>query len=231
MLAAGAAKTVERIARHVVTACDGNFLDRLGHIGDGYFDETVGDVLRRLAAANVFRQQCEGGPHAGRVQRLALRRSKYFREKLRRQLSRHDIGVGHRQRPAAPVAHRPRIRARRIRPDPHARAIVMQNGAAAGGDRVNQHHRRAHAHAGDFGLESALILAVEMCDIGRCAAHVETDDAFEAGAASRLRHGDDAARRAGEDRILAGKKRRVGQAARRHHEHQPRAGALGVQRV
>ena len=35
VLAAGAAKTVQRIAGHVIAARDRNFLDRLGHFGDG----------------------------------------------------------------------------------------------------------------------------------------------------------------------------------------------------
>ena len=44
---------------------------------------------------------------------------------------------------------------------------------------MDQHHRRAHAHAGDHALEGPLIDAVEMADIGRGAAHVEADDAVK----------------------------------------------------
>ena len=84
---------------------------------------------------------------------------------------------------------------------------------------------------GDFGLEGALVFAVEMGDVGRRAAHVEADHAVKAGAAPGLRHRDDAAGRAGQDRVLAGEQLRRGQAARRHHEHHARAGALDVEFV
>ena len=43
------------------------------------------------------------------------------------------------------------------------------------------------------------------------------------------RHRDHAAGRPGEDRVLAGEQIGGGQPARRHHEHQPRAGALDVE--
>ena len=79
----------------------------------------------------------------------------------------------------------------------------MQDRAAAGGDRMDQHHRRAHAHARDFRLEGALVFAVEMRDVGRGAAHVEADEAIEAGLPSGLRHADHAAGRAGQNRVLA----------------------------
>ena len=102
----------------------------------------------------------------------------------------------------------------------------MQDRAAAGRDRVDQHHRRAHAHARDLGLEGALVLAVEMGDVGRGAAHVEADDARRSrprAPVSAMR--DDAAGRAGEDGVLALEEIGRREAARRHHEHQPGAGS------
>ncbi len=87
-----------------------------------------------------------------------------------------------------------------------------------------QHHRRAHAHAGDLGLERALELAGEVRHVGRGAAHVEADHLLEARLARGLRHADHAAGRAGQDRVLALEQLGGGQAARRHHEQQPRAG-------
>jgi len=98
----------------------------------------------------------------------------------------------------------------------------VQDRAAAGGDRVDAHHRRAHAHAGDFRIEGALVVAVIVGDVGRGAAHVEADDLVEAGELGRLDHADDAAGWAGEQRVLALEEGGVGQAARRHHEHQAR---------
>ena len=100
----------------------------------------------------------------------------------------------------------------------------MQDRAAAGRDRVDQHHRRAHAHARDLGLERALVFAVVVRHVGRGAAHVEADQAREAGLAPGLRHADHAAGRAGEDRVLALEQFGGGEPAGGHHEHQPRAG-------
>ncbi len=79
----------------------------------------------------------------------------------------------------------------------------MQNGAAAGRDRVDRHHRRPHPHARDPRLERPLIGAGIERDVSRCAAHVEADDVIESGHARRARGPDDAARGAGQDRVLA----------------------------
>ena len=69
----------------------------------------------------------------------------------------------------------------------------MQDRAAAGRDRVDPHHRRAHAYARDLGLERALVFAVEVRHVGRGAAHVEADDLREAGCSRGLDRADDAA--------------------------------------
>src|SRR2546426_11915630 len=80
----------------------------------------------------------------------------------------------------SPIAGGTRIRPSRIRADAVAGTVEMQDRAAAGGDGVDAHHRRAHAHAGDAGLEFALELAGVMRYVGGRAAHVEADDAVEA---------------------------------------------------
>ena len=104
------------------------------------------------------------------------------RGKVRRlDLAEHHVGVGHRQRPAAPVAGRPGVGAGALGPDAKARAVEAQDRAAAGGDGVDAHHRRAHAHAGHLRLERALELAGEVGHVGRGAAHVEADDLSVAG--------------------------------------------------
>ena len=140
---------------------------------------------------------------------------------VRLDLAEHDVGIGHGQRPAAPVAGRPGIGPGAVRPDAVFRAVEMQDRAAAGRHRVDLHHRRAHAHAGDQGLERPLVFAGIVGDIGRRAAHVETDQLPEAGHFGRAHRADDAAGRAGQDRILALEAARVGQAAIGLHEHQP----------
>ena len=104
----------------------------------------------------------------------------------------------------------------------------MQDRAAAGRDRVDQHHRRAHAHARDLGLEGALVFAVVMRHVGRGAAHVEADQMLEASLAAGLGHADHAAGGAGQDRVLALEQFGGGEPAGRHHEHQ--ADAVGGRR-
>ena len=180
--------------------------------------------------ADLLRQVGEGVPHRLGVERLVLLRAENLREEIRDQLADHDIGVGDRQRPAAPVAVRARIGAGGVRADAEARAVEMQDRAAAGRDRVDQHHRRAHAHAGDLGLEGALVFAVEMRHVGRGAAHVEADEPVEAGLPAGLGHADHAAGRARQDRVLALEQLGGGQPARRHHEHQARVASACASR-
>ena len=98
----------------------------------------------------------------------------------------------------------------------------MQDRPAAGGHGVDIQHRRAHAHAGDLGLEGALIAAGIVRDIGGGAAHVEADNALEAGSPRRLDRADNAARRPREDGVLSLEAARVHQPAIGLHEEQPR---------
>jgi hypothetical protein len=79
----------------------------------------------------------------------------------------------------------------------------MQDRAAAGGHRVDAHHRRADADAGDLGVEGALVIAIIVSDIGGGAAHVEADDLVETGECCGLDHADDAARGSRQDGVLA----------------------------
>ncbi len=203
VLATGPAEAVQRIRGDVVTALHGDLLDRLRHVGDGDLDEAVGDLLGCLAAADLRRQRGEPVADDICIERLGLIRTEDRRKEIRHQLSGHDIGVGHRQRTAAAIAGRPRIGARGFRPDAEARAIELQQRSPACRHGVDQHHRGAHAHAGDLGLEGALIFAVEMGDVGRSAAHVEADDAAKAGGVPRFGKADHAAGGAGENGVAA----------------------------
>ena len=91
--------------------------------------------------------------------------------------SDHHVRIGHRQRPTAPVARRPRVGASAVRPGAKPRAVEGQHRAATRSHGVDAHHRRAHPHAGNLGLESALELAGKVAHVGRGAAHVEADHA------------------------------------------------------
>ena len=230
VLAAGAAEALQRVARDVVAAGHRDLLDRVGHARDGDVDEALCQFLGRARAAGGRRDV--GGHPVERVddrvaiERLVRRLAEHLREPLRLDLAQQHVRIGDGQRAAAPVARRPGIRARAVRPGAQPRAVEAEDRAAARGHGVDAHHRRAHAHAGHLRLERALELAGEVRHVGRRTAHVEADDVAEVGQLRRAHHADDAAGRAGQDRVLALERVRVGQAARRLHEEQLHAGHL-----
>ena len=106
----------------------------------------------------------------------------------------HDhVAIGDGQRAATPISSGAGIGASRFGTDAIARAIEPADGAAARCDRVNSHHRRTQANAGDFGDKCALVFARPMRNVGRRPAHVETDDAIEPGESRHFDCADDAA--------------------------------------
>ena len=226
MLATGPAEGIEQVARDVVAALHRDLLDGVGHVLDGDGQEALGHLARIAILAERRRHGLELlGDDAG-VQRLVAARPEHGREQLRLQLAEHDIGVGHRQRPALAVGRRSRMRAGRIRAYLEAALVEMQDRAAAGSHRVDAHHRRADTHARDFRIQRPLVGAGIVGDIGRGAAHVEADDLFLAGQARGFGHADDAAGRARQDRILALEEIGGGEPTRRHHELQRRRGGI-----
>jgi len=228
VLPARAAETAQHIAAHVVSALHGNLLDRLRHVLDGDADEAVRRFFRR--EAEPARDVGELPPHDVGVERRIAVRTEDMREKVGKELPGHHIRVGDGERSAAPVAGRARIGAGGVGADAKPQPVRMEDRAAARRDRVDLHHRRAHAHAGHLRLEASLELAVIVADIGGGAAHVEADDALEAGDPARLDRADHAARRAGEDRVLPLEEFRIGEPARGLHEEEPRAVLLGAER-
>ena len=104
----------------------------------------------------------------------------------------------------------------------------MQDGAAAGCHCVDAHHRRAHANTRDLGLELTFELARVVRYVGRGAAHVEADDLVEAAHLGGAHGADDAAGRAGQDRVLALEAVGFGQPAAALHEEQPHARHLAL---
>jgi hypothetical protein len=76
MLAAGAAKGVQRIAGDIIAALDRDLLDRLGHVGDGDLDEAVGDLLGRAAIADLASERCELLAHGRDIERLVAGRDR-----------------------------------------------------------------------------------------------------------------------------------------------------------
>ena len=218
MLAAGAAETLQGIARHVITARDRYFLDGVGHLLHRDVDEAFGHLLG--AAAGLAGQFVEFLLHHVMAQRFIGLRAKHFGKVARLHLADQQVGIGHGQRPATAVAGRAGVRAGALRPDAKTLAVKFQDGATARRHRVNTHHRRTHAYTGHLGFKLALELAGVVRHVGGGAAHVKPNHFLDAGNGRSARHADNAARRATQYRVLAMKSMRVSQATRRLHEKQ-----------
>ena len=225
VLAAGAAEAVQRVLGDVVAPLHGDVLDRIGHVLHGDPQESLRHLLRRArfpgGGGDLPGQGVEAQAHLRVVEGLIGVGAEDPGKEARLDLAQHDVAIGDRERPAAPVTRRPGVGARRIRPHPHAGAVEMQDGAAAGRHRVDVHHGCAQAYPADQGFEGPLECAVVMGDVGRRAAHVEPDDLREPGHGRRPGHADDAAGGAGQDAVLALEQARVGEPAVGLHEHDP----------
>ncbi len=230
MLPAGTAETLQRVLRDVVAAGHRDALDRVGHVLHRDLHKACGQRFGRHvapgAALDVGGHRLEFGDHARAVERLVAARPEHLGKVRALDAAKHHVGVGHRQRTAAPIARRPRVGTGALGPDAQPRAVELQDRAAAGGHRVDAHHRRAHAHAGHLGFERALEFAREVADVGGRAAHVEADHSLVPTGHRGAHHADDAARRARQDRILALEVVRFGEATARLHEEQAHAGHL-----
>ena len=130
----------------------------------------------------------ESLPDHRNIQRLIRVGTKHPGEIIRLDPSQHHIAVGHTQRPLVAVTGRPRAGAGRLRAHPVSGAIELQDRAATGGHGMDSHHRRTHANARDLGIESTLELTGIMADIGRGAAHIESDQFIETGRGRGLDH-------------------------------------------
>ena len=231
MLPPRPAKHGQGIRRDVVAALHRDALDRIGHVGIGYVDKALRHRVRRQIATGSLSdtrgQRIKPQHHGVPVKRLICTGSEDRREMLGLQAPQHHIGIGHRQRTAAPVAGRPGIGPRRIRAHPHARAVKVQDRATACGHRMNAHHRRAQPHASHLRVEDPLELACVMRHVGRGAAHVKADHAVITRGLADPGHPDDAARRAREHRVLALKRTSIGEPAIGLHELQAHTGQAG----
>ena len=189
---------------------------------------TSSGLCGRPVAASISRASFgESAQHDAAVERLVAARAKDPRKVFGLHTAQHHVRIGQSKRPAAPVARRPGVRAGRIGADAQPCAVKMQDRSAARGHRVDAHHRRAHAHAGNERFEFTLVLAGEVRDVSGGASHVEADHAVETGPKAGARHADNAAGRPRQDRVLSLKAPRIGETAVALHEEQPSARQLG----
>ncbi len=231
MLAAGTAEADEGVAADVDAAGDRDLLDRVRHVvvgdGEAALRQLFGRAPRAGRLLDLRRELLELLAHHLGVERLVRIGAEDMRKKLGHELADHEVGVGDGEGAAAAVAGGAGVGAGALGADAHLLAVEGDDRAAAGRHGVDLHHRRAHAHARHLGLEGALEGARIVGDVGGGAAHVEADDALEAGDGRGLDRPHDPAGRAGEDGVLALKEMRVDEAAARLHEHQPGLFGLG----
>ena len=199
------AKAGKRVARHVMAPRDRDALDRIGHAGDGDGNEALSGVAHAQGLAGFrLHLRADGGDARLRrigIERLVAIRAEQAGKMIGLDLAEQQVAVGDGERSAAPVAGRSRHRARRFRPDAEAAIDEAADRSAARRDGVDLHHRT--------GI---------MGHVGRGAAHVEADHRAKTGLFRGPGQADDAARRAGEDRVLAPEQHAVDQAAARLHE-------------
>ena len=110
MLPACAAKAGQGITRDIMPALNGDFLDRIGHVGNRNCNETFGNFFRAHLLSgrgcNVHDKRFKFIAYDVGVERLVAVGSKYVREMRRNNLAQHDVAIRHRQRPTTPVTGR-----------------------------------------------------------------------------------------------------------------------------
>ena len=232
VLAAGAAKAGQGVLGDVVATLHADVLDRVGHVFNSDTQKARGDLLGRLLlpgrALDGQRQRLELVDHRAHVQRLIAVRTKYRREQFGTKFADHHIAIRDRQRAAASVSGWARVGTGTLRPNAKFAAVKRADRATTGRHGVYLHDRCAQTHTRDLGLKGALVFAGKVRHVGRCATHVEADHLVEAGELSHRCGANDAARRAGQDCVLALKLVRVGQAARALHELQAHIAQRGL---
>ena len=152
VLPARAAEAAQRVFGDVVAALHRDVLDRVGHVVDRDAQEALGDLLGRCALAG----RAAISPRAPRTSRARPRRRAARRRAGRTPAGRTPAGscrpsrcsrsrsAGRRGGSTPGPGSRPPNRGRR-----ESARRRSADRAAAGGDGVDRHHRRAHAHAGD----------------------------------------------------------------------------------
>ena len=84
---------------------------------------------------------------------------------------------------------------------------------------MDRHHGCPHAHTCDLCFKFSFKFAREVRNVGRRPAHVKADDFVKTRSGCRAHHPDDAARRAGQNRVLTLKFFGIGESAVALHEH------------
>ena len=164
MLPARAAEALQRVARHVMAALDGYFLDRIGHVVDGDAQEALGHFLRcagwlARGLRDSFTERGELRADDIGVERFIAIWAEHRGEVIGVQLAQHHVAIGHGERPTAPVACRSGISACAFGAHLEPAIFEFADRSAARCDGVDVHHRRAHPHARHLGFKAAFVFA------------------------------------------------------------------------
>ncbi len=221
-LTGGAAEGHQGVAARIKAALGGDAPDGLHRLFDRDRQEALGGGLGTLGFHGLG-QFGEAGAGGGRVQRLVGRGTEHPGEGGRVDTAQHQIGVGHRGRAAAAVGGRARIGPGALGSGAGPEAVEAEDRAAAGRDGLDVEHRRAQLHPRDPGLLAPLQRAGKAADVGRSAAHVETEHGVPGRLGGGARDPDHPACRPREHGVPSAEGRRPDQPARRGHEEERRA--------
>ncbi len=179
MLAGGTAIAVEHRRGRVQTARGGQTVHGLGHC---FIRQRQGaarqlfDAQARLAVgSHPLGKALQRGLRGGTVQRRIGIRSENARQGFGQQLTKDQVGIADRCRPAAPVAGRTWIGACRGRPHDQLAIAIVDDRSAAGGDRMHFQHRQAQSQARHLAPIARRVPIANDTDIGAGTAHVKAN--------------------------------------------------------
>ena len=226
VLPTGPTKTLQGVFGHVVAAGHRYFFDRIGHLLHGDVHKALGHRLHRHVGGcrrcgfDLRQQGIKARAHRSRVQGLVTARAKHMGEMLGLDFAQQHIGIGQGQGATPAVTGRAGVGPGALWPHPKPRPVKLQQRTATRGHGVDAHHRGAHAHPCYLGFKLALKLTGKMTHVGGRAAHVKANHprravqtlAMGKRQLGRARHAHNAARRAGQNRVLALERMGIGQA-------------------
>ena len=224
VLTAGPAERAQGELCGVLASLHGNLFDRGSHLVDGDPEEALGHPFDAHAPSafpeHVLGQFRESRPRCLLVQRLPSVGTENRGKHARLYAPQHEVGVGHGQWTAVAVAGRSGVGARRQGPGEEPSGLIAQDGTAARSHRVDFEHRRPQAHARDFVVGDVLVGACVQGNVGGRPSHVEADQPVMACLPRGAHRAHHAARRPGEDRVLAPEPPGFDQSAVALHERQ-----------
>ena len=198
VLTAGTAERHQRVGARIEALTRRDVADRRGHA-------LVGD--RQPVEQEILDRHSGGGGQLVRPSLGGAPIDRYF-EAVHQQPAEQEVGVGHRQRSASPVAGRTRIGTGAARTDRQPRPVEPEDRSPSGGDGRDRDRRHDHLDLTDAGREAIRRLPVGARDVGRSAAHVEAENRRKPGRPADLDRPENTARRTRKQALGAAKTRR-----------------------